>query len=220
MPIEPVKIPQNVYIEDRIVGPLTLKQVITVAVGGGFSYVLYAMLSRQYGALPLFITVLVWIPCAISVVFAFLRINDLSMFRLCLLLIEKASKPPVRTWTPRKGLSVNVRTFTSAEEKQDTKKLHAAMAAKSEKQQQIEQLSAALDIAHEETAPETEPAPQPEQAPAPQQTTHEQEEDVSALSVNRARIKVNPLTGVNMDDVQPPETGSVSIFRDIAPRTT
>ena len=40
MPIEPVKIPQNVYIEDRIVGPLTLRQTLIMAIGGGFSYAL------------------------------------------------------------------------------------------------------------------------------------------------------------------------------------
>mgnify|MGYP003346360286 CR=1 FL=1 len=62
MPIEPIKIPQNVYIEDRIVGPLTLKQVIIVTIGGGFSYALWAMLSKTYGAISIPIQVMVWLP--------------------------------------------------------------------------------------------------------------------------------------------------------------
>ena len=70
MPIEPVKIPQNVYIEDRIVGPLTLRQIIMIAVGGGFSYALYASIAKSYGPPNLIVTVLVWLPAILSAIFA------------------------------------------------------------------------------------------------------------------------------------------------------
>jgi hypothetical protein len=116
MPLDPIKIPQNVYIEDRIVGPLTLKQVITVALGGGFSYLLWASLSKTYGNLPLPIMIMVWIPALLSVAFAFVRINDLSLLKIGLLMIEQMEKPAKRVWTPRQGITINLRTFSGTEE--------------------------------------------------------------------------------------------------------
>lgn len=115
MPIQAIKIPQNVYIEDRIVGPLTLKQILIVGVGVGFSYALYGMLTKAYGALPLPITIVVWIPAGIAALFAFIRINDISMFRLMLLSIERLNKPSTRVWTPRRGITINIRTFATPE---------------------------------------------------------------------------------------------------------
>ena len=60
MPIPPTKIPQNVYVEDRIVGPLTLKQIIVVCIGGGFSYALWASISKAYGYVGIPLTILAW----------------------------------------------------------------------------------------------------------------------------------------------------------------
>jgi hypothetical protein len=90
MPIDPVKIPQNVYIEDRIVGPLTLRQILIVGAGCGFSYAMWSMMTNaQGGSIGIPLTVMVWIPGALSVLFAFFKINDLSLFRLCLLTFER-----------------------------------------------------------------------------------------------------------------------------------
>lgn len=113
MPIEPVKIPQNVYIEDRIVGPLTLKQIIISMLGMGFSYALWASIAKAYGSVPLHITVIVWIPAAIALMFAFVRINDLSMSHILFLTIERFSKPQIRVYGPRRGLTVQTRSFTA-----------------------------------------------------------------------------------------------------------
>ncbi len=113
MPIDPIKIPQNVYIEDRIVGPLTLRQVLMVTLGGGFSYAMWASVSKAYGVVALPIQIMVWIPAVISVAFAFVRVNDVSMTRLVLLFLERLNKPALRTWSPRRGLIINIRTFTA-----------------------------------------------------------------------------------------------------------
>jgi hypothetical protein len=110
MSLDPVKIPQNVYIEDRIVGPLTLKQTIIMTLGGGFSYMVFAMLQKSFNGNPgIVLTVIAWIPCAISVLFALVKINDLSLLRIVLLTIERVNKATVRTWAPRTGISINVR---------------------------------------------------------------------------------------------------------------
>lgn len=113
MPLEPVKIPQNVYIEDRIVGPLTLRQIILIALGGGFSYVLYSMLLKTYGQLNWAVTAIVWIPLAVAAAFALVKINDLSLFRICLLVIERVSKPQARVFSPRSGIEINIKLAAS-----------------------------------------------------------------------------------------------------------
>src|SRR3989338_3795333 len=129
MPIDPVKIPQNVYIEDRIVGPLTLKQTLIMAAGGGFSYALYGSISKAYGSISIPITILVWIPCAICVVFALVKINDLSLAKICFLLLERFHKPAQRTWAPRRGISINIHTHVIQEDKEKLVK-HQEEAAK------------------------------------------------------------------------------------------
>ena len=214
MPIEPIKIPQNVYIEDRIVGPLTLKQVIIVTIGGGFSYALWAMLSKTYGAISIPIQVMVWLPALLSAVFAFVKINDLTMLRLCLLFIERINKPAVRTWTPRRGIVINVRTFhTGGNEK---KQAAAPTELKQGSAAKFEELSSLLD--QPRTGPKaTETIPSlPElmkDEPIDEQEEALENPNVIQRAVDPTRIKASPIAGTDA----PPSTGSVSLFRDISP---
>lgn len=211
MALDPIKIPQNVYIEDRIVGPLTLKQVITVAIGGGFSYFLWAMLNRAYGELPLPVMIAVWIPAVISAAFAFIRINDLSLLRIALLMIESMEKPTKRVFAPRQGIVINIRTFNAPAEPKRMK---------AKPQTPMEQLTEELDA-----------APMPtnsimKQAPAPvTQTVAEQVEEDTALMrrpVNPQRVKAEPLRAdVSVDGIAqsavPSGTPRSSLFRDLSP---
>lgn len=219
MAIEPIKIPQNVYIEDRIVGPLTLKQIITVAIGCGFSYALYSMIIQSYGKIALPVTVMIWAPGALSFVFAFVKINDLSMLRLCLLAMERINKPAVRTWSPRRGISINIRTFTAPSKKKA--EFEAGDPQTDMKMKQIHELSAILDktankemeeaaLSPLEEPVDESPATEPVPAPAP----------AAVRPVDPTRISVSPIDGVPTDMVAAaPSSGSVSIFRDIAPRS-
>lgn len=141
MPIEAVKIPQNVYVEDRIVGPLTLRQVMIVAIGGGGSYAIWSSLMKSFGQLDPITTALAWTPAVLSLAFAFIRINDLSLMRLLLLKIEHMQKPSVRTWGPRTGISITVRTFTTADQKKTAPITSAQIRAKKNK---LEELRSAL----------------------------------------------------------------------------
>lgn len=193
MPIQPVKIPQNVYIEDRIVGPLTLRQIIIVAIGGGFSYVLWAWISKAYGVVSLPITVMVWLPCVVSIAFAFVKVNDLSMMRLCLLFMERINKPPRRTWAPRRGITVNIRTF------------NAPVAAKSkgnktvQAESKLAELSTILDARNAHAA-----------------ETNEEEPTESLRPVRRSDVTANPSEGTPLDGIAG-ERPSISIFHDIKP---
>lgn len=106
MAIEPVKIPQNVYVEDRIIGPVTLKQLAIVGIGTGISYALFSTASRA-GPISIPYGVILWTPAMIAAAFAFLRINDLSLFNIILLMIEHANKPNQRYWSSHPGISIN-----------------------------------------------------------------------------------------------------------------
>ena len=88
------KIPQNVRIEDKIVGPLTLKQLAIVGVGGGFTYALYTYLAKRY-------YIEVWLPAILpstllTLAFAFLKINGISFGPWLLYLIEFTINPHKR----------------------------------------------------------------------------------------------------------------------------
>lgn len=202
MPIEPVKIPQNVYIEDRIVGPLTLRQTLIMAGGGGFSYALWAILNKAYGGLPIVITVLVWLPALLAAIFALVKINDLSLVRICFLLLERVNKPSVRTWAPRRGISINIRSSLlpmKEEEEQTRKKREAALNAAERTHEKIEQLSSLLDagMAVDEETPSEQPSESPDA------TAHRFPVDKSKIAVDQTP--------------EHPRLSDLSVFRDIFP---
>lgn len=216
MSLDPIKIPQNVYIEDRIVGPITLRHIIIMGVGGGISYVLYGMANNAYadygGSAPLPLTVICWIPAMIAAAFAFVRINDLSLLRLMLLSLEKMNKPTVRTFTPRQSFSIHIRTFNTVQEK---KKIDPTQ--KNRDYQRIDEITSILDSPLRRQAGLGPKAENEERelmvrdlsAPA-EEPEEEATSTLSRLPVNKDRIQANPLP----DDAGEPHA-SVSIFRDI-----
>ncbi len=109
MPIEAVKIPQNVYVEDRIIGPITLKHLLIVGIGSGISYAFFAS-AQKAGVTNLGILGACWTPALVAGAFAFFRINDLSLFNIILLTIEGFNKPTTRYWSPYPGISINLIT--------------------------------------------------------------------------------------------------------------
>ncbi len=65
------QVPQFIEVEDKIFGPLTLKQFIYLAGGGGLSFVVYVMLGSLFWS---FIPILIII--AISVALAFYKVYN------------------------------------------------------------------------------------------------------------------------------------------------
>ncbi|HLD08229.1 MAG TPA: PrgI family protein [Candidatus Peribacterales bacterium] len=100
-----VKIPQNVRVEDKLIGPLSLRQIIMIALGGGTSYALFGMISKAYGSIPLVAHVFIWWPLILCAAFAVVRINDIPLTRYSLLAFELMIKPRRRVFQPRRGLS-------------------------------------------------------------------------------------------------------------------
>lgn len=110
MALEPIKIPQNVYVEDRIIGPVTLKQLMIVAIGAGISYIVWSLFIKFTGSRSIPMTALLWSPTALAAAFAFIKVNDISLFKMILLLIEQTNKAPVRHWEGNGGISINIVT--------------------------------------------------------------------------------------------------------------
>ena len=108
--MESVKIPQNVRVEDKIVGPFSIKQLILMGIGGGFSYALFASIKSTAGTIPFTAHLLIWWPAILSAAFALIRINDISLFRYCILIVEMFSRPRKRVWQPRQGIIINIQT--------------------------------------------------------------------------------------------------------------
>ena len=103
-----VKIPQNVRIEDKLIGPLSLRQIGLIAIGGGISYALFSGLQKTYGTVPPVAHAFIWIPAIFFTAFAVIRIYDISLFRYALLILETLSRPRRRVWQPRKGLFIEI----------------------------------------------------------------------------------------------------------------
>jgi len=203
MAIEPIKIPQDVHIEDKIIGPITLRQLTITLIGGGISYAIWGAMKNEYGGgVPLDRTIMAWTPCVIAAAFAFIRINNVSLARFCLLLIEKTDKPAIRSWHPREGISINVRTF------EDTKK----KPTKDMPDKTPAELSTVLDTGMDHLAEVVEQQMQQQKA--------------ASLPVRPERVQVDERTSPSIDDVQESQAQQLTqepndngpILRDLSPK--
>jgi len=90
------KVPQNVQREDRIVGPLTLKQLIICGIGFAVDYGIYTSLGKYY----IWVTWIlpVSIVAIITIAFAFVRPLDLSFAKFIIRWIEFTIFPRKRFW--------------------------------------------------------------------------------------------------------------------------
>lgn len=121
MALEAVKIPADVQVEEKIVGPIGLRQLGLMMGGGGMGYVIWSV-AQQNGYSGPGAMLAAWLPFAVACAFAFIKINDVSLFRLCLLAIEKQHKPPVRVFSPRIGINITVRQNAVAQYKKSREK--------------------------------------------------------------------------------------------------
>lgn len=90
------KVPQDVQREDTIIGPITLRQLIMLAIGGGIAYALYVTLARGW-------TWQVWLPpvaivSIITLAFTFLKVHGLSFHIFLMNFIEYKVLPQKRFW--------------------------------------------------------------------------------------------------------------------------
>lgn len=86
------KVPQNIDMEDKIIGPLTLIQFIYLMAGGALFYI---MLKAGNTTLLVF----VGIPAALCALFlAFIKINDQPFSKFVVSLMSYMARPKQRAW--------------------------------------------------------------------------------------------------------------------------
>ena len=134
--------------EDTIIGPLTLKQMGILGIGGGIAYAIYIGLAKTY-----FIEI--WLPpvvivSAITLAFAFLKIHDLKFHQFLMNYIEYLVLPRQRAWI--QGADTHYEKY-KAEPVKKPKKIKAKDA---KPKKSIEELSELVDtrgeagLSHEE----------------------------------------------------------------------
>ena len=138
------KIPQDVQIEDKIVGPLTLKQLIILGVGGGISYAIYTILAKQYywnvWLLP------TAIPALLTLAFTFLKIGGIPFGKWLLLSIEYFVKPKKRVFVMGGADMYMYTLFADKTKKVQTVDTSASKAERDhERLSKIGEISKALD---------------------------------------------------------------------------
>ncbi len=86
-------VPQFIDVEDRIIGPITVRQFITLLVGGGLLVVAYRLVTfNVFLLLAFFITVL-------AVVFAFVKINGQGFHLFLINFLVTLGRPRIRVWS-------------------------------------------------------------------------------------------------------------------------
>jgi hypothetical protein len=148
------KVPQDVQKADKIVGPLTIGQLVMSVIGGALAYSVYTILIKQG------VSIIFWLPpvafiIIITVAFAFVKIANLPFYRYLALIIERFLIPTKRSWV--KGadhIVVDKKTISKEEEKQikAQQKTEAEKTAKEETFQQLQELSSVLNTDKEETS--------------------------------------------------------------------
>lgn len=135
------KVPQDVQRADTIIGPLTWKQLIILAAGGGVCYAIYVGLAKEY-------FMEIWLPPIIIVggltaAMAFLKIHDLTFERFLLCFLEYHLLPRKRIW--KKGQAEPFVSFI--QRRAEDEKLKKAQAVKMDQKSQksIKEISKVLD---------------------------------------------------------------------------
>lgn len=112
------KVPQDVQREDQIIGPLTLKQMGILGIGGGTAYAIYVSLARSY-------YIEVWLPPvaivgALTLALAFLKVHGLPFHRFLMNFTEYKLLNRQRFWIQSTGDPFYI---PSKEDKKETKKV-------------------------------------------------------------------------------------------------
>jgi hypothetical protein len=129
------QVPQNIMMEDRIVGPLTIIQFLIVVIGGGIAFFvlnqtsLPTIISRGgAGGIAL-----------LTVILAIGKFNDQPMYRFFKYILAYIFAPKTRVWHKNGG---EVMLIKQSEHRKDESHLHAPKRVSSE---DIAQLATVLD---------------------------------------------------------------------------
>ena len=138
------KVPQDVQREDQIIGPLTLRQLVIVAVGGGISYMIYIQLSKTYFAE-------IWLPpvfiiSALTIALAFLKIHGLPFHQFIMHFVEYKFLPKKRIWIQKTG-----NPYISPQMKKATKQKISKIKETTKKEKSVQDLVSILNQENKKT---------------------------------------------------------------------
>lgn len=215
MALEAVKIPADVQVEEKIIGPVSLRQLGLMLAGGGMGYVIWTSAQANgYAGFPALVAA--WTPVIITGAFAFVKISDVSLFRICLLSYEKLHKPAVRTFGPRVGINITVRPGAAQQykeqKKQDEEAQRKALEAEQSTKSNLAELSVILDKGLDELI--TKP-PQVTKAQLPEDREDEAQ-TISAEPLDRAK-SVDAIQKQQRTEQPKADSPPSKIVRDIAP---
>ena len=137
------KVPQNIDMEDKIVGPLTLIQFIYILTGGLIDYIMFQSFGQYIWLFLLFA-----LPIAvIALALAFLKIQDQPLSHFILAGLDYLRQPKVRFW--KRGNYIKPIIY---EPHQKTQVAEAPVITKNVEQSNLERLSYILDTRPQEVA--------------------------------------------------------------------
>jgi len=97
--VESYKIPREVQVEDRIFGPITMRRLIILSVGGGFTYLIWLKLGKTYGpgvwGIPVFLF------GSLTIAWAFLEPLGMRFGKFLIRLVEFIIHPKILTFDKR-----------------------------------------------------------------------------------------------------------------------
>lgn len=130
------KVPQNIDMADRIVGPLTLVQFLYILIGGIVVYFLFSTIGTVNTGLFLMLSLPIIV---FSMALAFLKIQDQPFPKFVLSFFVYLKRPKVRIWH-KDGLDASL---VIAPDAPDVKK--QVVAHKEIKKSQLDQLIQVMD---------------------------------------------------------------------------
>jgi hypothetical protein len=93
-------VPQFIDVEDKIIGPITVRQFIIMIVAGLFLFLEYKLSDFAF-------FLFIGIPTAlVFMVFAFVKVNGVSFHYFVLNIVQTFKKPGLRTW--RRSMEIAV----------------------------------------------------------------------------------------------------------------
>ena len=88
-------VPQFIDVEDKVIGPITVRQFILLLVAGGLIFVAYKSSDFTLFLFWFFFIVI------LTVVFAFIKINGRPVHYFVLNFLQTAKRPRLRLWNKR-----------------------------------------------------------------------------------------------------------------------
>ncbi|MBL4695106.1 PrgI family protein [Candidatus Gracilibacteria bacterium] len=135
------KVPQNVQREDTIIGPVTIRQMIILLIGGAITYATYISMTASYVVATWLWLPLVGIMSSITLAFAFFKIHNMEFHKYLMSLSEYHILPKKRTW-----IQASHRPYISILEKlKHSKKAKITTNTKKKEEKSLSELSKLLD---------------------------------------------------------------------------